>query len=184
MLKLHTGILFFGKSLQHASEINETLVFWMPPEGPRTPVAFHFLFAVLFSIKIPLRVCLFSNTIAPKSRLLNCYTTVVLLLRLRCYENILFSFFFPNFDSHIFSLANIYFFCLISAQDLPLFVKNGGAAVLFWEMKRRLGMSEVFQMPRATNWPNRETLWQLCERADAEEKKWLGHDCEDAPWCF
>lgn len=44
MLKLHTGILFFGKSLQHASEINETLVFWMPPEGPRTPVVFLFFF--------------------------------------------------------------------------------------------------------------------------------------------
>lgn len=97
MLKLHTGILFFGKSLQHASEINETLVLWMPPEGPRTPVAFHIFFAVLFWIKIPLRVCLFSNTIAPKSRLLNCYTTVVLLLHLRCYENILFFFFFLQF---------------------------------------------------------------------------------------
>lgn len=95
-----------------------------------------------------------------------------------------FFFFFYNFDSHIFSLANIYFFCSISAQDLPLFVKNAGAGVLIWEMKRRLGMSAVFQMPRATNWPNRETLWQLCERADAEEKKWLGHDREDAPWCF
>lgn len=157
------------------------------------PSFFFFFFAVLFWIKIPLRVCLFSNTIAPKSRLLNCYTTVVLLLRLRCYENILQiewlqisfalldktiffnqDFFFSNCDSHIFSLANIYifFFSLISAQELPLFVKNAGAGVLVWEMKQRLGMSEVFQMPRATNWPNRETLWQLCERADAEEWAW------------
>lgn len=47
MLKLHTGSLFFGKSLQYASKMNETLVFWMPPEGPRTPVAFIFIFHFL-----------------------------------------------------------------------------------------------------------------------------------------
>lgn len=67
------------------------------------------------------------------------------------------------------------FFCLISA----LFVKKAGIYIIvhlvfqvIWEIKLELGMSKVFQMPRAANWPNWETRRQLCEWAnDAEGKK-------------